>query len=176
MNKKLLSDAISYGNDSFHTVRLILRNITVLPKDTALTLLVIADHLPNSFPSKAKIAELTGRHIRTVRRDIIALEKSGILKVTRRHGHSSVYKINTKVLQGRDMGVPIASKVGTSVSPGGGHGCPHGRDMGVPHKIQPKIQIKIGDDFKNLSDEEIDPDMINPETRSEWLMKNLFKK
>lgn len=154
MNNKDLSKAIKVSNESFNIVRLILRNITKLPNDSALTLLVIADHLPNSFPSKARIAELTGKHIRSVRRDIIALEKSGILKVVRRYGHSSVYKIDSKLLQGRDMGVPISSQVGTWVSPWGGHGCPHGRDMGVPHKIQPKIQTKIGDDFKILSPEE----------------------
>lgn len=154
MNKKYLADAIRYSNDSFYIVRLILRNIPSLPSDSALTLLVIADHLPNSFPSKARISELTGKHIRSVQRDIIALEKAGILKVSRRYGHSSIYKINTKTLQDRDMGVSTQYQIETSVSPGVRHGCLHGRDMGVSHKIQPKIQDKIADDNYVLSEEE----------------------
>lgn len=153
-DKKQLAEAIRYSNESFAIVRLILRNITALPSDTALTLLVIADHLPNSFPSKARISELTGKHIRSVTRDIVALEKAGILKVSRRHGHSSVYKINIKALKGSDMGVTTQPQVVTWVSRGGRHGCHLSSDMGVTHKIQDKIQLKIDDDYKVLTPEE----------------------
>ena len=142
---------LRYFNDSFTCCRIIIRNQYKLPKGTLPVLIFLADKLPNIYPSIGTIAETTGKHVRSVKRDLVTLEKAGLLKITHRHGHSSSYQILLSPLLGSDTHVTPHDEVVTLMSPGGCHPCHLSSDTHVTHKIQVKIQDKIALEFDNFS-------------------------
>lgn len=169
--KKSISQHLAHGNESFNICRIIIRNQSKLPKGTFPVLIFLADKLPNIFPTIKTIAEGTGKHIRSVKRDLITLEKAGLLSITHRHGHSSSYKIIIRSLLGSDTHVTPPAQVVTPMSPGGCHPCHPSSDTGVTHKIQLKIQDKIADDL--LVDERNPFGRLTPEEQAmdglEWV-------
>jgi len=79
--------------NSFEALTYIAKNIKKYPEDCLSTILVIADHMPYSFPAIAIIAREIGKCEKTVQRKIKKLENKGLLKVIRRHRNSSIYTL-----------------------------------------------------------------------------------
>lgn len=154
--KNNVAVATKNGNSSFHIVQIIIEKIALLPKETATTLLAIANHYPNAFPSKARISEMIGKSERTIQRDIVELEKAGILVVERMEGRSSRYTIDLSFFEKEGGVTHVSGMAGgeSPMSPRGSHPCPGG---GVTHdsrKLQTNKQINIGADFENFEEKE----------------------
>ena len=78
---------------SFAAFDYITENIKKYPDNCLSTAMVIAYHLPNSFPTISVIANMTGMCNRTVIRRIKKLESLNLIKVKRRHRNSSIYTL-----------------------------------------------------------------------------------
>lgn len=78
---------------SFEALSYISENIKKYPENCLTTAMIIAYHMPNSFPSIELIAEKIGRCEKTVQRNLKTLEKLGLVKIQKRHRNSSIYTL-----------------------------------------------------------------------------------
>lgn len=95
MDKQFLPDKSKILN-SFNAQKLIVKNLSLLPPGTQTTMMVIAQHYPNAYPSIATLVQISGKSRRQIFYDLKKLKAANFLEIKNRMGANltSVYKIN----------------------------------------------------------------------------------
>jgi len=101
--------------------------IKVTTAKDMLVLLALAEHSDaqgECFPSTRRLAQMTKLSVRTVRRAILSLEKSGHISVERRKRNSMVQRSSVYRLSFVEI-LEVLDPLRATVSPGCGHSVTH---------------------------------------------------